>query len=106
VGDARYAQFLNQSNGVAKAQTAKWFLCLWANRHRWQIRIEGRAKSRLYMVGKKSPQSALGVARLLTVALLRVEVVEFDGLGHIGPITHPQQVNKVTARFLASQRHA
>lgn len=56
----------------------------------------------LYMVGKESPQSALGVARLLTGRLPRVGVVEFDGLGHIGPITHPQQVNQVIARFLAS----
>jgi pimeloyl-ACP methyl ester carboxylesterase len=57
----------------------------------------------LYMVGKKSPQSALGVSRLLTGVLPRVEVVEFDGLGHMGPITHPQPVNEVIARFLASQ---
>lgn len=54
------------------------------------------------MVGKESPQSALGVARLLTGTLPRVGVVEFDGLEHIGPITHPQQVNQVIARFLAS----
>ena len=59
----------------------------------------------LYMVGKESPQSSLGVARLLTNALPRVEVVEFDGLGHMGPITHPQQVNEVIARFLASKVH-
>jgi pimeloyl-ACP methyl ester carboxylesterase len=43
------------------------------------------------------------VARLLTGALPRVEVVEFDGLGHMGPITHPQQVNEVIAGFLARE---
>ena len=59
----------------------------------------------LYMAGKESPQSALGVARLLTGALPRVEVVEFDGLGHMGPTTHSQQANQVIARFLASKVH-
>lgn len=59
----------------------------------------------LYMVGKNSPPSALGVAHLLTDVLPHVEVVEFDGVGHMGPITHPQQVNEVIARFLASNVH-
>lgn len=54
----------------------------------------------LYMVGKSSTASAHGVARLLTKALPRVEVVEFDGLGHMGPITHPEPVNEAIARFL------
>jgi pimeloyl-ACP methyl ester carboxylesterase len=54
----------------------------------------------LYMVGKRSTPSAQGVARLLTVALPRVEVVEFENLGHMGPITHPDLVNDVIARFL------
>jgi pimeloyl-ACP methyl ester carboxylesterase len=54
----------------------------------------------LYMVGKCSRPSALGVARLLTTALPRVEVVEFEDLGHMGPVTHPEQVNAVIARFL------
>ena len=57
----------------------------------------------LYMVGKESPQSALSVARLLTRVLPQVEVVEFDGLGHMGPMTHPQQVNEAIAGFLARQ---
>lgn len=39
----------------------------------------------LYMFGTSSTESALGVARLLTAALPRVEVLEFDGLAHIGP---------------------
>jgi pimeloyl-ACP methyl ester carboxylesterase len=54
----------------------------------------------LYMLGKDSPASSLGVARLLTQALPRVEVVEFEGVGHMGPITHPQQVNETIFRFL------
>lgn len=54
----------------------------------------------LYLVGKRSTPSALGVARLLTATLPHVEVVEFDQLGHMGPLTHPDVVNKVIERFL------
>lgn len=54
----------------------------------------------LYMVGKRSTTSAHGVARLLATALPRVELVEFDKLGHMGPITHPEPVNEAIARFL------
>ena len=54
----------------------------------------------LYMVGAKSPASSRGVARLLTSVLRKVTVVEFAELGHMGPITHPQQVNTAIAQFL------
>lgn len=54
----------------------------------------------LYMIGKSSPQSSLGVARLLTAVLPRVEVIEFEGLGHMGPVTHPKLVNGAIADFL------
>jgi pimeloyl-ACP methyl ester carboxylesterase len=54
----------------------------------------------LYMVGKRSKPPTRGVARLLANALPRVEVVEFEELGHMGPVTHPEPVNEVIARFL------
>ena len=54
----------------------------------------------LYMTGKRSTASAHGVARLLLSTLLRVEHVEFDTLGHMGPVTHADRVNEVIARFL------
>lgn len=54
----------------------------------------------LYMIGKHSPPSARGVARLLMNALPRVEVVEFEELGHMGPVTRPDKVNEVIGRFL------
>ena len=57
----------------------------------------------LYMVGKRSAASAHGVARLLTAALPRVEVVEFENLGHMGPVTHPEPVNDVICQFF--ERH-
>lgn len=54
----------------------------------------------LYMVGGKSPASSRGVARILTRTLPRVEVLEFDDLGHMAPITHPEPVNAAISRFL------
>lgn len=54
----------------------------------------------LYMTGKRSPLSSLAVARLLTPVLPQVKVVEFDDLGHMGPVTHPEVVNAVIAVFL------
>ena len=54
----------------------------------------------LYMVGRRSTPAAHGVARLLANALPRVEIVEFEDLGHMGPITHPAPVNDAIARFL------
>jgi len=55
----------------------------------------------LYMVGKRSTASARGVARLLATALPRVELVEFENLGHMGPVTHPDPVNETIEKFLA-----
>jgi pimeloyl-ACP methyl ester carboxylesterase len=54
----------------------------------------------LYMIGKDSPTSSRSVARLLTRVLPRVEVLEFEGLGHMGPITHPEVVNEAITGFL------
>lgn len=55
----------------------------------------------LYMMGGQSPASSRGVARLLTGTLAKVTVIEFAGLGHMGPVTHPELVNDVVAGFLA-----
>ena len=54
----------------------------------------------LYMIGEKSPESSLCVARLLTRVLPQVEVSNFEDLGHMGPITHPDIVNENISRFL------
>ena len=54
----------------------------------------------LYMVGSESPASSRGVARLLTSTLPQVQVVEFKGLGHMAPVTHPDPVNDAIAQFL------
>lgn len=49
----------------------------------------------------RSPASSLSVARLLTAVLPRVEVIEFEGLGHMAPLTHPHVVNAAITEFLA-----
>jgi len=55
----------------------------------------------LYMIGGRSPPSSRSVARLLTQVLPRVEVVEFEELGHMGPVTHPHVVNATISQFLS-----
>jgi len=59
----------------------------------------------LYMVGKRSTASAHGVARLLATVLPLVEFVEFETLGHMGPVTHPDAVNEVIENFLERVGH-
>jgi pimeloyl-ACP methyl ester carboxylesterase len=54
----------------------------------------------LFMVGKRSTPSARAVARLLLSALPQVELVEFEKLGHMGPVTHPEPVNEAIKLFL------
>ena len=54
----------------------------------------------LYMMGRDSPASSRSVGRLLMRVLPQVQVVEFNGMGHMGPITHPEVVNQAISRFL------
>jgi pimeloyl-ACP methyl ester carboxylesterase len=54
----------------------------------------------LLMTGSKSPLSSRAVARRLARVLPRVEVAELPGLGHMGPVTHPDAVNDLICRFL------
>lgn len=53
----------------------------------------------LYMLGQRSTASAHGVARRLVAVLPRVELLSFEKLGHMGPITHPEAVNEAIAAF-------
>lgn len=54
----------------------------------------------LYLLGRQSPASAHAVAGILLPVLPRVRVLEFEGLGHMGPVTHPDVVNAEIARFV------
>lgn len=53
-----------------------------------------------YVTGSESPASSRAVARLLTKTLPRVTVVEIEGVGHMGPVTHPDRVNALIERYL------
>ena len=55
----------------------------------------------LYMLGGSSPESAHAVARVLLPVLCGAQVVEFPGLGHMAPVTHPEVINAEIARFLS-----
>jgi pimeloyl-ACP methyl ester carboxylesterase len=55
----------------------------------------------LYMVGGQSPASSLAVAQRLIRTLPRVEVVRFESLGHMAPVTQAAEVNAAIASFLA-----
>lgn len=54
----------------------------------------------LCLTGADSPRASRGVARLLTKVLPRVTEVEIDGVGHMGPVTHPEQINALIERHL------
>lgn len=54
----------------------------------------------LLMVGKDSPASSRGVARRLAGVLPNLKLIELEGLGHMGPITHPEAVNTAIEAFL------
>lgn len=56
----------------------------------------------LYMLGGASPESAHAVARALLPVLPNARVVEFPGLGHMAPITHPDLINAEIAKFLGA----
>lgn len=54
----------------------------------------------LLMAGRETTAAARAVMRLLVQAMPHAEVLAFDGLGHMGPVTHPVIVNPVIASFL------
>ena len=47
----------------------------------------------LCLVGSDSPASSRAVAHLLAKTLPRVTEVEIEGVGHMGPVTHPDRIN-------------
>jgi pimeloyl-ACP methyl ester carboxylesterase len=58
----------------------------------------------LLLVGTSSPLSSRAVAQRLERVLPEVEMLELEGLGHMGPVTHAQVVNDAIRRFLERPR--
>lgn len=54
----------------------------------------------LLMLGRETRPSARAVSGLLGQTLPNVETLTLDGLGHMGPITHPEVVNSAIDDFL------
>ena len=55
----------------------------------------------LLMQGSETTTSARAVAALLARTLPRIETMTFEGLGHMGPVTHPAVVNAAIDDFLS-----
>jgi pimeloyl-ACP methyl ester carboxylesterase len=54
----------------------------------------------LFLVGAESPASTRRIAALLTARLPNLTVVELPGIGHMGPVTHPDRVNPEIEGYL------
>ena len=54
----------------------------------------------LYLLGERSPPAAHAVADVLCGVLPNVRRVTFEGLGHMGPVTHPDRVNAEISKFI------
>jgi pimeloyl-ACP methyl ester carboxylesterase len=57
----------------------------------------------LYMTGRKTRVSMRRIAELMTYALPRVDPIMMAGMGHLGPITHPDAVADCLAHFVRAQ---
>jgi len=58
----------------------------------------------LCMYGEHSPESSLSVVRMLGDTLPNAELALQPGMGHMGPITHAERVNRQIAAFLDCNR--
>lgn len=54
----------------------------------------------LYLTGSISPRCSKDIAALLAKSLPRVTLEELQGLGHMGPVTHPDIVNDAIENHL------
>jgi pimeloyl-ACP methyl ester carboxylesterase len=54
----------------------------------------------LYLLGGRSPRPAHAVAEVLLPVLPQARLLEFEELGHMGPLTHPQVVHAAIEAFL------
>lgn len=57
----------------------------------------------LLLTGTRTTSAARGVVATLRKLLPTADLVEFDGLGHMGPVTHPVVVNQAIVSFIGKQ---
>jgi pimeloyl-ACP methyl ester carboxylesterase len=58
----------------------------------------------LLMVGSKTRVPARAVVDMLSTVLPNATVTVLKGAGHMSPFTHPSEVNRLIAGYLAAQR--
>jgi len=58
----------------------------------------------LYLIGAETKVAVRRSAELLAPALRNGRRVDLTGVGHMGPVTHPDAVNREIDAFLASQK--
>ena len=54
----------------------------------------------LLLSGTKSTAPARAITRLLSSVLPHSKILELEGIGHMGPVTHPEVVNSAIETFL------
>ena len=54
----------------------------------------------LLLTGSRTTAAARRALRLLRETLPRADVIEFEGLGHLGPITHPTRFDEAVEAFI------
>lgn len=54
----------------------------------------------LFLTGSRSTAAARGVVQILRGLVPHAELIELPGLGHMGPVTHPDAVNGAVSAFL------
>ena len=57
----------------------------------------------LLMFGTESPASSRGVVRLLSHTLPQATTVAVPGVGHMGPVTHPERINGEIESYLEAR---
>jgi pimeloyl-ACP methyl ester carboxylesterase len=57
----------------------------------------------LLLTGSQTTSSARGVMQVIRGLLPNAAYVELSGLGHMGPVTHPDAVNREIGNFIAAQ---
>lgn len=66
--------------------------------------LRALAMPTLLLTGSGSTLAARSVMHILRDLLPHAELIELPGLGHMGPVTHPQPVNSAIAAFLDGLR--
>lgn len=57
----------------------------------------------LLLTGSRSPAPTREISALLRGVLPQARSIELEGLGHMGPVTHPEKVDEVIEEFLRKE---